>query len=141
MSVNTNLYKCLSRLVLSTTKHLPNISTRKYCLISNLGSRAGRSKLCSQTPMIATKDCLRISPAITRMNVETNVEKNPHSLDNGEHFTAGHMLCFPNSVFFKKRTPHLYALNNVHNSHLVIPDRQFSCSRVSNTKVRKANFT
>jgi hypothetical protein len=142
MSVNTNLYKCLSRLVCAKAKHLPIISTRKYCLINNLNFSPSRSKLSSQTSNIATKDCLRFSPAITgSKNIVTNVQRTLHSLDNGMHYRSSHILCFPNSVFVEKRTLQPYALTYVHNSHLVIPARQFSYSRVSNTKVRKANFT
>ena len=142
MSVNTNLYKCLSRLAFSTTKHLPTIGARTYCLITNLGSTPRLSKLSSPKTNKGTNKYLRFSSAITRTEtVVSNAERNMHFYDTGTHYTRGYRLCYPNSVFYIKRTPQPYSLTYLHNNHLVIPQRQFTNSRVSNTKVRKVYFT
>ena len=141
MSVNTNLYKCLSRLVFSTTK-LPTIGARTYCLTTNLGSTPRLSKLLSPTPNTATNKYPRFSSAMTRTETDvSNAERSLHFYDTGTHYTRGYRLCYPNSVFYIKRTPQPYSLTYLHNSHLVIPQRQFTNSRVSNTKVRKTYFT
>ena len=136
MSVNTNLYKCLSRLLLAKPKLPQTLSARKYCLINNLGFTSSRSKLSLQTSNIATKDYPSFLTDITgRKNIVSNVERSLNSRDNGMHYTPSHMLCFPNYVLFEKRTPQPYSLTYIHNSQLVIPHRQFSYSRVSNTNL------
>ena len=136
MSVNNHLYRCLSRLVFASKKHLPKTSARENFFINNLDSKPTTSNLVKQTPNIVARDFKRFVPAITGRNL-INADKKFRAFDNGMENKSNHILHM-NSALHENRTIQSYTLSYAYNSQLVIPCRYFSSNRILNTKVRIA---
>ena len=131
MTANNHLYRCLSRLVFASKKHLPKTSARENFCITNLESKPITSNLVSQTNIVA-RDYNRFLPVITGRNIN-NVGSKLHAFDNGVQNKSNHILHM-NSILHEKRTIQSYTLY-AYNSQFVIPYRHFSSNRILNTTV------